>query len=206
MRLYLFPSVLVVILATGDARGDVPRPAASKIDTAAIGQRIADLERQLAAVQKELQAIRSQLQAQARPKVVAMTPEEAVRSFKQDPKKLVTVEFGVESAGWPDAPVRVGEDPMPPIMADWDNRLPGGGKFSLLLTAKAIRGLRDIGIELPPAPPAEFVDLQRLSVLCKHLKGKGVRVTGFVRSSRPEQANTDYYIVVDEPANFSINK
>jgi hypothetical protein len=140
------------------------------------------------------------------PKKAALTPEQAVSSFKQDPKKPVTVEFGVESAGWPDGPTKVGEDPMPPIMADWDGRLSGGGKFTLILTAKAIRGLKDIGIELPPTQPMGIVDAKRLGLICKHLKGKGVRVTGLIRASRPEHRNTDYYIVVDDPGHFAVNK
>ncbi|HJS06991.1 MAG TPA: hypothetical protein VJ809_05000 [Pirellulales bacterium] len=48
--------------------------------------------------------------------------------------------------------------------------------------------------------------MQRLSVLSKRLKGQGVRVTGFVRASRPEERHTDYYLVVDDPVNFAINK
>jgi hypothetical protein len=206
MRHYLLLSVLVVALASVGASGDVAQPSASKVDTAVLEKRIAELERQLASLQKELQALRSELQVQAKPKVVAMTPEEAVASFKLDPKKPITVEFGVESAGWPDGPVAIDEDQMPPLMADWDNRLKNGGKFTLILTAKAIRGLKDVGIELPSAQPAELVDLQRLGVLCRHLKGAGVRVTGSVRANRPDERYTDYYIVVDDPANFTINK
>jgi hypothetical protein len=143
---------------------------------------------------------------QPTPKTQTLTPEEAVKSFKQDPKKPATVEFGVESAGWPDGPVKAGDDPMPPIMADWDGRLSNGGKFTLILTAKAIRGLKDIGIELPSAEPVGLFDSKRLGLICKHLKGKGVRVTGLIRASRPEHRNTDYYIVVDDPGHFAINK
>lgn len=134
------------------------------------------------------------------------TPAEAVESFKHNPMEQITVEFGVESAGWPDSPIPIGEDPLPPIMADWDGRLPNGGKFSLVLTAKAIRGLKDVGIDLPPAQPVGLVDQARLGVLCKHLKGKGVRVTGLVRATRPGERHTDYHIVVDDPVNFMINK
>jgi hypothetical protein len=43
-------------------------------------------------------------------------------------------------------------------------------------------------------------------MLCKHLRSKGVRVTGLVKASRPQERHTDYYIVVDDPANFAINK
>lgn len=181
-------------------------PAAPQTDPEALAKKVAELERRLAAVHKELQDVRRELQAQAKPRAAALTPVEAVTSFRQDPKKLLTVEFGVESAGWPSGPIPIGEDQMPPIMADWDGRLPNGGKFTLLLTAKAIRGLKNVGVDLPPAQPVGLADIQRLDVLCKHLKGKGVRVTGRVQPSRPREAHTDYYIIVDDPAHFQVNK
>jgi hypothetical protein len=135
-----------------------------------------------------------------------MTPAEAGEAFQRDPKQPLTVEFGVESAGCPDGPIPIGEDPLPPILADWDGRLPNGGKFSLLLTAKAIRGLKNVGVDLPAAEPVGLVDQTRLGFLCKHLKGKGVRVTGLIRASRPGEKYTDYQIIVDDAANFRINK
>jgi hypothetical protein len=136
----------------------------------------------------------------------AMTPEEAVKSFQQNPKRPVTVEFGVESAGWPDGPIPIDEDPLPPIIADWDGRLSDGGKFSLILTAKAVRGLKDIGIELPPEQPAGLFDTQRLSLISKHLKGKGIHVTGFIKASHPAAGDRGYYIVVDDAGHFAVNK
>jgi hypothetical protein len=138
-------------------------------------------------------------------KRAAMTPEQAVASFRQDPEKPCTVEFGVESAGWLDGPLRVDEDPTPPILADWDGRLLNGRKFSLFLTGRAIRGLNDVGIELPPDQPPGLVGPQRLGLLCKHLKGRGVRVTGLIRPTRPAETRTDYYIVVDDPDHFAVN-
>ncbi len=134
-----------------------------------------------------------------------MTPEEAVKSFQQDPEKMYTVEFGVETAGWLDGPVRADEDPTPPILADWDGRLLNGRKVSLFLTGKAIRGLTDGGIELPPAQPPGFVDIGRVDRLCKDLKGKGIRATGLIRAARPEERTTDYYIVVDDPRHLAVN-
>ncbi len=190
------------------AAADVADREAGVVDdpVTALVQRVAELERQLAAVQRELQAVRLELDAQVRAKFAAMTPEEAVESFKQDPQKLLTVEFGVESAGWPDGPIPIGEDQMPPIMADWDGKLSNGGRFTLYLKANAIRGLDDVGIELPQVQPLGLNDFERLGVLCKHLKGKGVRVTGLVKANRPGEAHTDYSIEVDDPANFRINK
>jgi hypothetical protein len=206
MRRCLFLPILWVALAPVCAEERDPLPPAPQGDTAALEKRVADLERQLASLQEELQEVRRQLQAQTTPAVAALTPQEAVKSFQEDPKALVTVEFGVEAAGWPDGPIPIDEDPMPPIMADWDGRLLDGGKFTLILTANAIRGLEDVGIELPPALPVGLVDLERLSVLSKHLKGKGVRVTGIVKASRPDTKTSDYYIVADDPAHFQINR
>jgi hypothetical protein len=173
---------------------------------ATLENRVADLERKLAALQKELQGIRDVLQALAKSRLVALTPEAAVRSYETKPQEPITVEFGVESAGWPDAPIPIEEDPLPPIMADWDGRLANGGKFTLILTAKAIRGLENMGVELPPTEPPGLFDLGRLSTLCKYLRGKGVRVRGLVRASRPGEAHTDYYITVDDARNFRVNE
>jgi hypothetical protein len=206
MRPFMLLSTAYLALAAVGTRGEEAQPTAPQVDAVALEKRIADLERQLSSVQKELQDVRRELRAQAIPKVAALTPEQAVAAFKQNSKKLFTVEFGVESAGWPDGPTRVGDDPTPPIMADWDGRLSNGGKFTLLLTAGAIRGLKDIGIELPPAEPIGLVDLNRINLLCNHLKGKGVRVTGSIRANRPNERYTDYTIVVDDPAAFVVNK
>jgi hypothetical protein len=203
MRLLLLSVVCVALAAAAQADG--PRPV-SQADTAALDKRLAELERRLAAVQKELQEVRRELQTEAPAKAAVLTPQQAVESFRQDPKRPVTVEFGVETVGWPDGPIPIGEDPMPPILADWDGWLPGGGKFTLVLTSKAIRGLKDIGVELPPDLPKGAFDLQRLSVLCKHLKGKGVRVTGVVKTGHPNWSGADYSIVVDDPQDFQINK
>jgi hypothetical protein len=206
MRCCLFGSLLGVALASVGAGADDPQPPAADAGQAALEQRVAELERQVTSLQQELQDIRREMQRAGRPRVAAMTPDEAVRSWQMNPDKLFTVEFGVESAGWPDAPIPIGEDQMPPIMADWDGRLSNGGKFTLLLTARAIRGLTDVGVDLPQSQPAELAEFERLGVLCKHLRSRGVRVTGFVRASRPQERYTDYYIVVDDPASFAINE
>jgi hypothetical protein len=183
-----------------------PQPSAAGVEIATLEKRLLDLERQLAALQQELQDLRREFQAQAPPMVVPMTPEEAVHAFQQDPDRLLTVEFGVASAGWLDGPVRIDEDPTPPIRAEWDGRLSNGGQFALYLTARAIRGLADLGIELPPATAVGLVDMERVGLICRHLKGKGVRVTGVIRASRPEDRYTDYSIVVDDPRHFAVNK
>jgi hypothetical protein len=206
MRHCLFPCALCVALTSSGVRGDDPQPSAPGVETATLEKRLLALERQLGLLQQELQDLRRELQAQALPKVVPMTPQEAVHAFQQDPDRLLTVEFGVESAGWLDGPVPIDEDPTPPIRAEWDGRLSNGGQFALHLTARAIRGLAEIGIELPPGTPAGFVDIERVGLICRHLKGKGVRVTGVIRASRPEDRYTDYSIVVDDPRHFAVNR
>ena len=85
-------------------------------------------------------------------------------------------------------------------MADWDGRLLGGGKFTLILTAKAINNLKTVGADLPSP---EFGYYERLNQLCEILKGRGVRVTGQIHARR--SFNTDYLIVVDDPDHFKIN-
>jgi hypothetical protein len=44
-----------------------------------------------------------------------------------------------------------------------------------------------------------------VGLICRHLKGKGVRVTGVIRASRPEDRYTDYSIVVDDARHFAVN-
>jgi hypothetical protein len=206
MRHWQLVYILWVALVAGSALGDEPQPAVPHVDAAALESRLADLERQLVGVLNELRDIRGALHAPRKTEVCAMTPAEAIESFKQSPNQLVTVEFGVESAGWLDGPIPIGEDPMPPILADWEGRLPNGGKFSLHLTAKAIRGLNDVEIDLPPQQPVGFLDPSRLGVLSKQLNGKGVRATGLIKAHRPGDPYSDYSIVVDDPANFRVNK
>jgi hypothetical protein len=206
MRHCLIPCVFCVALTSVGASGENPQTSSSGAETATLEKRLLDLEWQLTALQQELQDLRRELQAQSAPKVVPMTPEEAVHAFKQDPDRLLTVEFGVESAGWLDGPIPIDEDQTPPIRAEWDGRLSTGGQFALFLTARAISGLADIGIELPPATPVGLVDIERVGLICRHLKGKGVHVTGVIRASRPEDRYTDYSIVIDDPRHFAVNR
>jgi hypothetical protein len=196
--------ILCVTLIPGGAFAG--EQSGSSADVAAIEQKLADLERQIASLQDALQSLRRDVQALGKAdKPKAMTPQEAVEAFKKDPKQRFTVEFGVEGAGWPDGPISIDEDPLPPIMADWDNRLQNGGKFTLILTAKAIRGLKKADPTLAPAALPDLVGESDLSAICKRLKGKGVRVTGAIKVSQPEAETSDYILLVDDAADFSIN-
>lgn len=57
--------------------------------------------------------------------------------------------------------------------------------------------MNDIGSELPMAPRVGLGDMKRLDLLCKQLKGKGVRVTGNIKPSRPGEKYTDYYVMLN---------
>jgi hypothetical protein len=187
------------------AAGEDPPPAPQSQPAVTLEQ-IEELERHAAAQLEQLQQLRSALQEQTRPEARALTPDEAVDAWQQHPQEPVNVEFGIGDVGWPDAPIAIDEDPLPPIIADWDNRLSNGGRFSLFLTAAAIRGFHESRSDTPPDRPAGYVDAADVDRLCRHLKGKGVRVTGVIRASRPDDRYTDYSIIVDDAANFRINE
>jgi hypothetical protein len=58
---------------------------------------------------------------------------------------------------------------------------------------------------LAPAALPDLVGESDLSAICKRLKGKGVRVTGAIKVSQPEAETSDYILLVDDAADFSIN-
>jgi hypothetical protein len=166
----------------------------------AADRRLGELEQQATEILRRIRELRAATYAIPSTKRV-MTPDEAVEAFNSVPAvpaPRATVEFGISDVGWPDGPIAVGADPLPPIVADWDSRLPGGAKFSLVLTARAIRG---IDTTSPDAPPA-LVDQRRVDALCRQLKGRGVRATGTLKAARPGDRHTDYYLVVDNAKDF----
>ncbi len=165
-----------------------------KPDAQALMQRAADIERLIAELEKELVQVRREL-AKISPRR-GVTPQEAVEHFKRFPKEPVTVEFGVEPIGYPDGPIREGEDPEPAIMARWDNYLVGGGTITAFIAPKAYRQLalpaKDGG-KVPLTPGQE-----RRQVV-KHIQEHGIRVTGVLE---PTGINNDQYVIrVDEPEN-----
>jgi hypothetical protein len=179
-------------------------PPAAQAQPAVTPEQIEELERAAAALLERLRQLRRALQLQAHSEARALTPDEAVKAWLQNPQEPVTVEFGIGEAGWPDAPIPIDEDPLPPIIADWDNRLSNGGTFSLHLTAVAIRGFQESQTDPPHDRPAGSMDTGDVDQLCKRLTGKGVRVTGLLRPSRPDDRYSDYSIIVDDAANFRI--
>lgn len=136
------------------------------------------------------------------PDIKALSPAEAVQRMLKTP---VTVEFRVETAGWPCAPIPVGEDPLPPIMLDWDGRLPKGGRFYALLTAKAIRQMHASDKDRPgPEFGHLTADTGYVDRLCKRFQGKGIRVTGRLQPPAPGAAPSETYLLVDSAENITI--
>jgi hypothetical protein len=187
------------LLAIGEDSPTVPQA-----QPAVTPAQIEELERQVTALLEKLQELRRALQAQ--PETRALTPDEAVKEWRQNPQEPVTVEFGIGEAGWPDGPIPLGEDQLPPIIADWDGRLSNGGRFSLFLTAAAIRGFHETQTDTTPDRPVGYVDSGDVDRLCRQLKGKGVRVSGIIRANRPDDRYTDFSITVDDAANFRVNE
>jgi hypothetical protein len=127
MRLH---STLVAVAVIFFAVAYQPGPGLAA-DRDELEQRATALEHQIAVLQRELAQVRDEL-AKFEP-ARAMTPAEAVAAFLADPKQSVTVEFGVAPIGERSGPVRVGDDPDPPIVAVWDNFLVDGGTLEAVV-------------------------------------------------------------------------
>jgi hypothetical protein len=166
--------------------------AADPPDEPALRQRADELERLIGSLEKELVHVRRQL---ARlPARRGVTPEQAVEQFQRFPKEPVTVEFGVEPVGYPDAPARLGEDPEPAISARWDNRLLGGGTLTAIVPPAVYRKLKVPGAAAGAAPPTPGAE--RAQVV-KHIETHGIRVTGVLEPGGFK--NEDYVIQVSDP-------
>ncbi len=161
-------------------------------DAAALAERAQHLTGLIASLEQELAHVRGQL---ARlPGRKGITPQEAVEQFKRIPDVPVTVEFGVEPVGFPDAPARQGDDPEPAISATWDNRLVGGGTLTAIIPPAVYRKLKlpaTDGSTTPLAPGQE-----RKQVV-KHIETHGIRVTGKLQPGG--FSNEDFVILVAEP-------
>lgn len=183
----ILTAVLGVLLAASS-----PLQAESP-DADSLRQRAETIERLIAALQDELAYIRRQLGTP--PQRKAVSPSEAVEQFKRFPKEPVTVEFGVEPVGYPDAPSRLGDDPEPAISARWDNRLIGGGTLTAIVPPAVYRKLllpASDGTMRSPAPGEE-----RKAVV-RHIETHGIRVTGVVMPGGFQ--GEDYTILVADPA------
>jgi hypothetical protein len=170
-----------LVLAIGiDAEAPVAKPTLSKARVARLEREVADLGTRIPVMQKILEDAQVELREGNRP--VAMTPSEAVGSFQKDPKKAVTVEFGVMSIGFPDGPIRVGDDPVPPMILTWDNYLSGGGSFSAVVPGRVYMRLADFTAETPLNAVIigedSFESLRRR--VARHIEINGVRIIGLV--------------------------
>jgi len=181
---------MVVFAALPAIAAEPPRDA--KRDAEALQQRAASLERMIADLENELLQVRREL-AKLSPRR-GVTPQEAVEQSKRFPKEPVTVEFGVEPIGYPDGPIREGEDLEPAIMARWDNYLVGGGTMTAIVPPKIYRQLmlptKDGGkVALSPG--------QERKQVVRHIEEHGIRVTGVLE---PGGINNDQYVIrVNEP-------
>jgi hypothetical protein len=75
-------------------------------------------------------------------------------------------------------------------MLEWDGVLKKGGRFYVLLKGKAL-------------------EHAMRGDLAKHIQGKGVRVTGYIKpehETTSELLPTSYYIIVDDPDQFEVLK
>jgi hypothetical protein len=185
------PAISVAILV---ALG-VSTAWAAQPDQAALEQRAASLEKQIGELQRELAQVREALQTRSPRK--AVTPHDAVAAFQKNPKQPVTVEFGVERIGYPDAPSRVGDDPEPAISATWDNYLPGGGTLTAIVPPQVYRKL------LLPTTDGKTVALapgkERRQVV-EHIERHGLRVTGVLE----RDAWNGYVIRIEDAKNVEL--
>jgi hypothetical protein len=184
-----------LVLAIGiDAQAPVAKPTLSKARVARLEREVADLETRIPVLQRMLDDAQAELREGLRP--VAMTPSEAVESFKGNPKKAVTVEFGVMPIGFSDGPIRVGDDLLPPMILTWDNYLQGGGTFSVVVPGRVYMRLADFTADSPLAAVIvgedSFESLRRK--IARHIEANGVRIIGLV-----EKQDDIYVIHVHDP-------
>jgi hypothetical protein len=177
MRNLVLVPVLLLTLGLESAGEDTK--AVLEKQAASLEHRIADLQRELAAVRAKLEKLSPQK---------ALTPAQAVESFRKNPTESVTVEFGVERIGVQDTLTRVGDDPDPSIIAKWDNYLPGGGTLTAILPPSVYKKLllpTNEGKKVPLTPGSE-----RQQVV-DHVEKHGIRVTGLLRDK-----GFDQYVIV----------
>jgi hypothetical protein len=147
---------------------------------AALEQRLAALERQVREVREESTALRNAKSTNSASQNAlrrGVTPAEAVESFRRAPKEPVTVELGVQSIGYPDGPIPIGEDPEPAISATWDNYFVDGGTFTAIVPPAVYRKLTLPGKDGSRTPLT--LGAERREVV-KHIEENGIRVTGVI--------------------------
>jgi hypothetical protein len=172
----------------------VEKPALSKARVTRLEKQVADLQTRIPVLQKMLDDAQAELREGVRS--VALTPAQAVESFKQNPKSAVAVEFGVGPIGFHEGLARVGDDPLPPMILTWDNYFPGGGTFSAIVPGRVYARLADFAGETPLDAVIigenSFESLRRK--IARHIEANGVRIIGLV-----EKHGDNYVIHVHEP-------
>ena len=171
-----------------------PGAFAGPPEAAGLAERAKCIEGLIASLEQELAHVRRQLAGL--PGRKGVTPQEAVAQFKRSPADPVTVEFGVEPVGYPDAPIRMGDDPEPAISAVWDNRLVGGGTLTAIIPPAVYRKLTIPG---PDGSQAALSPGQERAQVVKHIESHGIRVTGILEPGKFR--NEDYVIRISEPEN-----
>jgi len=191
MQLLVLALGLVWALALPSWAEDQPSP-----DPAALRKKLAELEKRIGALQREADELRQQVDKLAPPRIVILTPQEAVEAYKKNPKQPVTVEFGVEpgSARFRTELVR-GDT----IGAIWDGRLLGGGTFTAILAPKAY-GELNIPSKAKGKDAVKPTPGSERAVVGRHIDENGLRVTGLIRPKGEAPWLDDYYIVVDDPS------
>ncbi len=177
-----------------EAEAPVAKPVLSKARVERLEKQVADLTSGIPVLQKMLDDAQAELRHGTPPP--AMTPIEAVESFKTDPKKAVTVEFGVQPIGVHSGLVRVGDDPTPPMILTWDNYLPSGGTFSAIVPGRVYRQHVDFPGEtlIDELAAGEDSPNSLRRRIARHLEANGVRIIGVI-----EKQNNSYLIRVHEP-------
>ena len=96
-----------------------------------VQERLADIEQRIDELKREVQELRAQLPPEIAGKRRALTPIEAVESFRKNPQQPVTVEFGVLPGSADElSGLQHLDEPVGPIRAVWDNYLPEGRTFT----------------------------------------------------------------------------
>jgi hypothetical protein len=190
MRSCLLLPALVAVTMPGFAHADEPQ----RPDIAAIEQKITELEGRLVEIVQELKELRRNLAVQApnaNPALPIMTPQQAHDAFRIDPRKPVTVEFGVEPGAGAFRTGFIGPGPDP-IWAIWDGRLQDGHTFEVYLMPEAYRALRLPGKRKGDAPITPPPTRER-DMVAKHIEENGLRITGVLEPG-------GYSMVVTDPS------
>jgi hypothetical protein len=191
MRFFVPTLGLLLAMILPSWADDPPSP-----NPAALHKKLTELEKQIATLQREAAELRRQLDRLSPPRVVILTPQQAIEAYKKNPTQPVTVEFGVEPGSAGD---RTGLSPRDVIWATWDGRLHGGGTFTAILHPKAYLELKipskEKGKAATKPPPG-----RERTLVGRHLDENGLRVTGLIRKRGEAPWLGDYYLVVDDPS------